>query len=222
MLLSVLAGSEVPRFSRQERGRANFGLRPGRLTFLMDGRLVLLLLSVFPFTRPQAAALLRVCCCPSRGGGQGSLLLTTALPTPLRPWLIGGTYRPSDGGGLHRSWFRTIFSRRRHVAPSRFGVGTPHVHSRNGDSGSRQRFCERGGAWRTVPAQVPSPGVSLPGPFVHEPSPAPPVARGWLHTSVECHGVRAESSVQARTCTGRLRRVVILLSSPHPFFWWYT
>ena len=43
--------SGVLRVSRQERGRANLGLQPGRLTFLMDSRAVLLLQSVFPFTR---------------------------------------------------------------------------------------------------------------------------------------------------------------------------
>ena len=49
-----------------------------------------------------------------------------------------------------------------------------------------------------------------------------PVALSWLLTSAEYRRVRAESSVRARTRTGRLRRAVILLSSPHPFFWWYT
>ena len=43
--------SGVLRVSRQERGRANFGLQPRRLTFLMDSRAVLLLRSVFPFTQ---------------------------------------------------------------------------------------------------------------------------------------------------------------------------
>ena len=37
---------------------------------------------------------------------------------PFRLWLIGSTYRPSDGGGLHRSCLRTIFSRRRHASPA--------------------------------------------------------------------------------------------------------
>ena len=72
----------------------------------------------FPFhALACAVALLRVCCCPLRGGGQGSLLLTTASPAPFRLRLIGGTYRPPDGGGLHRSWLRTVFSRRRHASP---------------------------------------------------------------------------------------------------------
>ena len=80
----------------------------------------------------------------------------------------------------------------------------------------------KGGTWRTLPAHGPSPGVSLPGPFVLTPSPALPVALDWLRTSVEKCRVRAESSGRMRIRPGRLWRLVILLSSPHPFFWWYT
>ena len=80
----------------------------------------------------------------------------------------------------------------------------------------------RGGVWRTIPAEMPSPKVSLPGPFVLAPSPVLPVLLSWLHTSADWCRVRAESSVRARTRTGRLRRVVILLSSSHPFFPRYT
>ena len=54
---------------------------------------------------------------------------------------------------------------------------------------------------------MPSPRVSLPGPFVTCPSPVLPVVMRWQLTSVEWCGVRAESSVQARTRTGRLQRV---------------
>ena len=35
----------------------------------------------------------------------------------------------------------------------------------------------RGGDWRTTKAEVPSPGVSLPGSFATAPSPVPPVGR---------------------------------------------
>lgn len=67
--------------------------------------------------------------------------------------------------------------------------------------------------------KTPSPGVILLGPFVTPPSPDLPVATHWLLTSAVGCGVRARCSVRARTRTGRLWRV-ILLSSPHPFFWW--
>src|SRR5207247_509832 len=54
---------------------------------------------------------------------------------PFRLWLIGTTYRPSDGGGLHRSWIRTIFSRRRHVSPAWFTSGNPLDRSCGGRFG---------------------------------------------------------------------------------------
>ena len=44
---------------------------------------------------------------------------------PFRLWLIGSAYRPSDGGGLHRSWLGTIFSRRRHASPAWSTSGNP-------------------------------------------------------------------------------------------------
>jgi hypothetical protein len=43
----------------------------------------------------------------------------------------------------------------------------------------------RGGVWRTTPAEMPSPKVSLPGPFVLAPSPALPVVLSWLRTPAE-------------------------------------
>lgn len=43
----------------------------------------------------------------------------------------------------------------------------------------------KGGEWRTKQAEVPSPEVTLPGPFVAPPSPDLPVALRWLHTSNE-------------------------------------
>ena len=54
----------------------------------------------------------------------------------------------------------------------------------------------KGGDRRTIPAELPSPEVALPGPFVHEPSPVLPVAHGWLRTSAECREVRAERSAR--------------------------
>jgi hypothetical protein len=76
----------------------------------------------------------------------------------------------------------------------------------------------KGGEWRTKQAELPSPEVTLPGPFVTPPSPDLPVASRWLLTSVEVCGVRARRSVRVRSRTGRLPRLVILLSSRHPFF----
>lgn len=64
----------------------------------------------------------------------------------------------------------------------------------------------KGGDWRTTQAEVPSPGVSLPGPFVTVPSPDAPVVPPWLRTPAMSCGVRAESSERVRSRPGRLRR----------------
>ena len=53
--------------------------------------------------------------------------------------------------------------------------------------------------------KMPSPGVTLPGPFDTPSSPDPPVTVRWLLTSVVC-GVRARRSVRAQSRTGRLPR----------------
>ena len=44
-------------------------------------------------------------------------------------------------------------------------------------SGSSPSASYRGGAWHTMKAEMPSPGVFLPGSFAAAPSPAPPVGR---------------------------------------------
>lgn len=54
---------------------------------------------------------------------------------PFRLWLIGTAYRPSDGGGLHRSCLRTIFSRRRQATPAWFTSGDPLDRSCGGRFG---------------------------------------------------------------------------------------
>jgi len=98
---------------------------------------------------------------------------------------------------------RTFMVRYRHSARPipRRGFGSPST------------LLPKGGAWRTMPAHVPSPEVSLPGPFVLAPPPALPVALGWLHTSAESRRVRAGSSGRTRIRPGRLR--LFCLSSFH-------
>ena len=151
----------------------------------MDSRVVLLLRSVFPFT--------------SRGGGGATpgLLLPLKRRRPRQPSphhrvahaLSPVAYRrdlPTIGrwrASPVMAWDHflqaaagcTFMVRKRHSARplSRRGFGSPST------------LLPKGGAWRTMPAHVPSPGVSLPGPFDREPSPALPVARGWLLTSGE-------------------------------------
>ena len=44
-------------------------------------------------------------------------------------------------------------------------------------SGSTPSASYRGGVWHTMKAEMPSPGVSLPGSFAADPSPEPPVGR---------------------------------------------
>jgi hypothetical protein len=70
--------------------------------------------------------------------------------------------------------------------------------------------------------QMPSPRVSLLGPFDTSSSPDPPATTCWLLTSGDSCGVRARSSARMRFRTGRLQRRVILLSSLLPFFKRYT
>lgn len=220
MFLSVLAHGGVPRVSRQERGRANFGLQPGRLTFLMDARVVLLLLSVSPFTRLA-----------TRYSGSAAALQEEAAKAAFSSPPHGPTLSPA-------AYRRDLPTQRAVEGFTGHGSGpfSPggDTHHRDGPGPTLRTFdpgagirvpvsaSSRGGVWRTIPAEMPSPEVSLPGPFVLAPSPALPVALSWLRTSADGCRVRAESSVRARTRTGRLRRVTILLSSSHPFFWWYT
>ena len=104
---------------------------------------------------------------------------------PFRLWLIGSTYRPSDGGGLHRSCLRTIFSRRRHASPAGSTAGIPLHRTWGGKFGFPTSASSRGGDWRTIRPKMPSPGVTSLGPFVTPPSPDLPVAMRWLLTSVE-------------------------------------
>ena len=75
----------------------------------------------------------------------------------------------------------------------------------------------RGGDWRTKQAEVPSPKVTLPGPYDMPPSPVLPVATRWLLTSAE----RAEFEQGVLYGCGPAQvgfRTIILLSLRHPFF----
>jgi hypothetical protein len=104
---------------------------------------------------------------------------------PVRLWLIGTTYRPSDGGGLHRSWLGTIFSRRLHVAPSWSTSGDPRVRQWGERFGLSSALRPRAVIGAPARPKMPSPGVTSPGPFATPPSPVTPVATRWLLTSVE-------------------------------------
>ena len=127
---------------------------------------------------------------------------------PFRLWLIGSTYRPSDGGGLHRSWLGTIFSRRRHASPSWSTAGNPHHRLWGERFGLSSALRPRAVSGAPTRPKMPSPGVTLPGPFVTPPSPVPPggdALAAYLRGSC---GVRARCSVRVRSRTGRLRRSV--------------
>ncbi len=186
----------------------------------MNSRVVLLLLSVFPFTHPRCVTPGLLLPFKRRRPRQPSphhRIVSALSPVAYRRELpTVGRWRASpvmvQDRFLQAAACITVMVRDRHSARSipRRGIRVPVSAS------------SRGGVWRTIPAEMPSPKVALPGPFVREPSPVLPVARGWLLTSAEYREVRAKRSVRARTRTGRLRRAVILLSPPHPFFWWYT
>jgi hypothetical protein len=120
-------------------------------------------------------------------------------------WLIDSRYR--------------TFGRRRaspvmsqdHSSPggSRYHTRGPPPAIRSTGGGASYGFSSalRRGAVSGAPRRpkMPSPGVTLPGPFVTPPSPVLPVAMRWLLTSVENCGVRARCSVRARSRTGRLQ-----------------
>ena len=138
---------------------------------------------------------------------------------PFRLWLIGTAYRPSDGVGLHRSWLGTIFSRRRHASPSWSAAGNPLNRLWGERFGLSSALRLRAVSGAPSRPKMPSPGVTLPGPFVTPPSPVLPVAIALAAYLRGSCGVRARCSVRVRSRTGRLRRsVLILLSSPHRFF----
>jgi hypothetical protein len=61
----------------------------------------------------------------------------------------------------------------------------PLDRSRGGRFGLPSTLHQKGGDWRTNQAEMPSPKVPLPGPFVTPPSPDLPVAMRWLLTSAE-------------------------------------
>ena len=98
---------------------------------------------------------------------------------------MDSSYRPSDGVGLHRSWLGTLFSRRRHVAPRWSAPGNPHHRVRGERLGLSSALRLRAVSGAPSRPKMPSPGVTLPGPFVTAPPPEPPVASCWLRTSAE-------------------------------------
>ena len=185
----------------------------------MDSRVVLRLQSVSPFTSPCGGATLDLLT-PLKKRRLRQPSPHHRVAGPFHQWLIGSTYRPSDGVGLHRSCLRTIFSRRRRVAPTWSSFSNPRDRRWNESLGYSLALHPRAVTGAPRRPKTPSPEVILLGPFVTLPSPDHPVATRWLLTSAVWCGVRARCSVRARTRTGRLWRFVILLSSPHPFFRW--
>jgi hypothetical protein len=161
----------------------------------MDSPVVLRLRSVFPFTsrwREATPDLLL----PLKRRRLRQPSPHRRVAGPFRLWLIGTTYRPTDGGGLHRSWHGTIFSRRRHVAPRWSTSGSPHNRLWGERLGLPSALRRRAGSGAPSRPKMPSPGVTLPGPSVAPPSPEPPVATRWLRTSA-----KLRSSSKA-FCTG--------------------
>ena len=75
----------------------------------------------------------------------------------------------------------------------------------------------KGGVWRTYRPKCRLPESPCLAPSRHSLSPVLPATMPWLRTHDEKCVVRAESSVRARTRTGRLRRCVFLLSLASPF-----
>ena len=117
--LSLAAGrlsSVVPARARAGQFRA----LAEALTFLMDLSFVLRLQSVSPFTsgRFRRRSYSGSAAIPKEEATKAAFSSPAASPGPFRRRLIGTAYRPSGGVGLHRSWSRTIFSRRLQAAPA--------------------------------------------------------------------------------------------------------
>jgi hypothetical protein len=184
----------------------------GGLTVLMSWPLVLRLRSVSPFTsgRFQHRSY-----CGSAATLKEEAVKATFSSPPLRRTISPAAYT----FGLP-----TIGRRRASpvMAQDPFSPGgnTQHLHgsppltacaAERGHQAS-PTLHRKGGDWRPMSAEMPSPGVSPPGPFATASSPDLPVRPPWLHTPAPC-GVRAGSSVRVRTRTGRIWR----FATP-PFF----
>ena len=132
---------------------------------------------------------------------------------PFRLWLIGTAYRPSDGGGLHRSWHGTIFSRRRHASPDWSPAGNPLNRLWGREVRALVSASSKGGEWHTKQAENAVSRSHLAWPLRHAAfsgKPGGDALAAYLRGSC---GVRARRSVRVRSRTGRLRRSV--LSSFH-------
>src|SRR5258708_1838028 len=102
---------------------------------------------------------------------------------------------------------------------------TPIVHFRQSASpavgrevGTPVSASSKGGEWRTKQAENAVSQSHLAWPLRHAAfsgAPGGDALAAYLRRSC---GVRARRSVRVRSRTGRLRRSIILLSSPHPFF----
>jgi len=137
---------------------------------------------------------------------------------PVRLWLIGSAYRPSDGGGLHRSWHGTIFSRRQRETPAWSTTGNPHHRVWGERFGLSSALHLRGGNWRTKQAENAVSRSHPAWPLRHAAFSGTPGGDALAAYLRRERGVRARCSVRVRARTGRLRRASILLSSPHHFF----
>ena len=188
----------------------------------MDSRVVLLLRSVFPFT--------------SRGGGGATpgLLLPLKrrrLRQPSPQHRVAHALSP----GAYRRDLPTIGRWRASpvMAWDHFSPGGCRSHLHGSEAALRTSASEAG---IRVPVDASAKGRCLAyhaGPCaVPRSLPAWPLrprafsgtpGDSWLAAYLwrVCR-VRAGSSGRTRIRPGRLWRLAILLSSPHPFFWWYT
>ena len=99
----------------------------------------------------------------------------------------------SPGGGTHH--------------PCGPQTGNPHAPAvGREDSGLPSALRPRAVSGAPTRPKMPSPGVTLPGPFVTPPSPVLPVATALAAYLRGSRGVRARRSVRVRSRTGRLRR----------------
>jgi hypothetical protein len=167
------------RFSRQERGPAHLAASAVTANFPHVDAVVLRLQSVFPFTPPRF----------QDAATPGLLLPSKRRPLRQRsphPNRIVGTISPEaylfDLPTVGRGRASPVMAHDPFLQAATCITlsGSPAVAvflPRKKSSDSTPSASRRGGVWHTTKAEMPSPGVFLPGSFVAAPSPDLPAGR---------------------------------------------
>ena len=181
--LSVAADAVVPRLPGKSAGRP-WGVLAQGLTSLVISSVVLRLQLVFPFTSPCGEATPDLLL-PLKRRRFRQPSPHRRVAEPFRPWLIGSCL-PTVG----RRRASPVMTQN-HFLQAAAGFTRVVLIRQSASPDLERKFripvsaSSRGGDWRTKQAEVPSPEVTLPGPYDMPPSPVLPVATRWLLTPAE-------------------------------------